>query len=227
MVKSIRYIDKTIFDYLGEEEYAVLICETGLCEEVRLNDGVLLAQYNEKNEITAIIATAESERVLVFPSENTNFEEIEFLQAKNRGDENRTEKKYLMRIRKIGDTADAGCEKSQFARMKSVDGSSFSRNAEIVSLKMLLKDMGKCKGVLITENGEDIGSGFIQFSQNISIITDVYIKEARRRNGYGKRLVENLLSCSEREIVYLVSREENIKFYKKCGFEAVKEIREM
>ena len=83
---------------------------------------------------------------------------------------------------------------------------------------------GICEGVLINENGEDISGGFITFANNFAVITDVFTKEEYRGKGYGRRLVENLLNCSTKENVYLTSKEHNLPFYKKLGFNVVKEI---
>ena len=50
------------------------------------------------------------------------------------------------------------------------------------------------------------------------------ISKDYRGKGYGMTLVKNLLNLSINEDVYLVSKEHNLEFYKKCGFEIVKEI---
>ena len=72
MVKSIDFIDKSIFNYLGADDYAVFIASTGLCDGIRLNDGVVWVQYSEQNEITAVAATGKNGRNLVFSSDNAD-----------------------------------------------------------------------------------------------------------------------------------------------------------
>ena len=109
-------------------------------------------------------------------------------------------------------------------KIKALDGSKFSENADLVALKMFFNLKGICEGVLINENGEDISGGFITFANNFAVITDVFAKEEYRGKGYGRRLVENLLNCSTKENVYLTSKEHNLPFYKKLGFNVVKEI---
>ena len=52
MVKSIDFIDESIFNCLGADDYAVFMATTGLCDGIRLNDGVVWVQYNNNNEIT-------------------------------------------------------------------------------------------------------------------------------------------------------------------------------
>ena len=58
----------------------------------------------------------------------------------------------------------------------------------------------------------------------MSLITDIYTNQQYRNKGYGKEIVEKLLKLSINENVYLISKEHNLEFYKKCGFEIVKEI---
>ena len=84
--------------------------------------------------------------------------------------------------------------------------------------------MGKCEGAVVTKDNQVVSGGFITVSQKISLITDVYTNEEYRGKGYGRALVEKLLNLSVNENVYLVSKEYNLEFYKKCGFEIVKEI---
>ena len=83
MVKSVDFIDKSIFNYLGEEDYATFIALTGLCDEIRLNDGVVWVQYNDNNDITAVVATSKNGKSLVFADEKGDQEELEFIVNKN------------------------------------------------------------------------------------------------------------------------------------------------
>ena len=74
----------------------------------------------------------------------------------------------------------------------------------------------KCEGALISDDKEIVAGGFITFSQKVSLITDVYTDESHRGQGYGKAIVEKLLNTSTNKDVYLVSKEHNLDFYKKC-----------
>ena len=51
MVKSINFIDKLIFNYLGKDNTALFLSQTGFFMDCELNDGVLWAQFNDENKI--------------------------------------------------------------------------------------------------------------------------------------------------------------------------------
>ncbi len=221
MVKSIEFIDKLIFDHLGKDDYAQLIALTGLCDGIRLNDGVVWVQFNENQQITAVVSTSRNGKSLVFASENADREELEFV---INTEKSKTDKKYLLRKSAPSNCVEKGIDKSQYWKIKDLNNDDREKHNEIVALKMLLNSMGKCEGAVITENNQVVSGGFITFSQKISLITDVYTNETYRGKGYGKVLVEKLLNLSINEDVYLVSKAHNLEFYKKCGFEIVKEI---
>ncbi len=221
MVKSIEFIDELIFDYLGKDDYACLIALTGLCDGIRLNDGVVWVQYDENNQITAVVATSRNGKSLVFASQNADRDELNFI-----AEDEKTEidKKYLLRKTFSYSINEKGIDKSEYWKIKDLNPEDEEKHNEIVALKMLLNGMGKCEGAVVTEDNQVVSGGFITFSQKISLITDVYTNEEYRGKGYGKALVEKLLNLSINEDVYLVSKEYNLDFYKKCGFEIVKEI---
>ncbi len=221
MVKSLEFIDESIFNYLGKDDYAVFISQTGVCDGIRLNDGVVWVQYNENEEITAVVSTNRNGKSLVFASENADSEELNFvIDSEN----NEIDKKYLLKKPVLCNGVEKGMNKSDYWRIKEINPDDKDKHDEIVAFKMLLNSMGKCEGALISENSKALSGGFITFSQKISLITDVYTNEKCRGMGYGKALVEKLLNLSINEDVYLVSKEHNLEFYKKCGFEIVKEI---
>ena len=222
MVKSVDFIDKSIFNYLGEEDYATFIALTGLCDEIRLNDGVVWVQYNGNNDITAVVATSKNGKSLVFADEKGDQEELEFIVNKN--DELRIDKKYLLRKSVKIERSEKGIDKAKYMKIKALNSDDRDRHTDIVAFKALLNSMGKCEGAVIYNENEIISGGFITFSQKISLITDVYTNDKYRNQGYGKQIVEKLLKLSKNESVYLVSKEHNLNFYKKCGFEIVKEI---
>lgn len=222
MVKSLQFIDESIFNYLGEVTYAEFIALTGLCDGIRLNDGVVWVQYNESDEITAIVTKSRNGKNLVFASENSDKTELDFVTEKN--DETRIDKKYLLKKTVPCENPEKGIDRADYMKIKSLNNDDKDKHNEIVALKSLLNSMNKCEGTVISNETEIISGGFITFSQKISLITDVYTNEKYRNRGYGKEVVEKLLKLSENENVYLVSRKHNLEFYKKCGFEIAKEI---
>lgn len=222
MVKSIDFIDESIFNYLGEEDYATFIALTGLCDEIRLNNGVVWVQYNDNNDITAVVATSKNGKSLVFADEKSDKEELGFIADEN--DELRIDKKYLMRKSVNFNNPEKGIDRADYMKIKGLNSDDKDRHNDIVAFKSLLNSMGKCEGAIISKDNEILSGGFITFSQKASLITDIYTNDKNRNQGYGKQIVEKLLKLSKNENVYLVSKEHNLEFYKKCGFEIVKEI---
>lgn len=222
MVKSVGFIDESIFNYLGEEDYATFIALTGLCDNIRLNDGVVWAQYDENNDIIAVVAISKNGESLVFASENADKDELQFIV--NDSQNGAIDKKYLLRKSVPRNVTEKGADKTEYGKIKSLNNKDEEKHSDIVAFKALLNSMGKCEGAVINHNNETICGGFITFSQKISLITDVFTSEKHRDKGFGKRIVEKLLNLSKNENVYLVSEEHNLEFYKKCGFEIVKEI---
>ncbi|MBO5333658.1 MAG: GNAT family N-acetyltransferase [Clostridia bacterium] len=221
MVKSLEFIDKSFFDYLGKDDYAQFIALTGLCDGIRLNDGVVWVQLDENEQITAVVSTSRNGKSLVFARENADKEELDFVIDTEKGE---LDKKYLLKKSVSRNDIKKGIDKSEYWKIKDLNDDDREKHNEIVALKMLLNSMGKCEGAVATKDNKIVSGGFITFSQKISLITDVYTDEAYRGKGYGKALVEKLLNISINEDVYLVSKEHNLEFYKKCGFEIVKEI---
>lgn len=231
MVKSVEFLDKTIFNYLGKNNSAIFLAYTNLYLEEKLNDGVVWVQTDKNDRITAVVATGEKGKCIGFAEENADFDELKFIL----NDEftspcslpfKRIDKKYLLSKKIDFPKCEKGIDYKDFAKIKALDGSEFIENADLVALKMFFNLKGVCEGALISENGENISGGFISFSNNFAVITDVFTKEEYRGRGYGKALVENLLNCSTKENVYLTSKEHNLPFYKKLGFTVVKEIYE-
>ena len=222
MVKSLQIIDESIFNYLGEDDYATFIALTGICDRIRLNDGVAWVQYNDNNDITAIVTTSKNGKNLVFADENSDKTELDFIIEKN--DEKQIDEKYLLKKSASCKNPEKGIERADYMKIKSLNNDDKDKHNEIVAFKSLLNSMGKCEGAVISNENDTISGGFITFSQKISLITDIYTNEKYRNKGYGKQIVEKLLNLSINENVYLVSKEHNLEFYKKCGFEIVKEI---
>ena len=222
MIKSLQIIDESIFNYLGMVDYAEFVALTGLCDGIRLNDGVVWVQYSENNEITAIVTKSRNGKNLVFASEDSDKAELDFVSEKD--DEARIDKKYLLKKIVPCEKPEKGIDKADYLKIKSLNSEDKDKHNDIVALKSLLNSLGKCEGAIISNENEVVSGGFITFSQKISLITDIYTNTKYRKQGYGKRIVGNLLKLSKNENVYLVSKEHNLEFYKKCGFEIAKEI---
>lgn len=221
MVKSLEFIDESVFNYLGKDDYAHFIALTGLCDGIRLNDGVVWVQLDENERITAVVSTSRNGKSLLFASENADKEELNFVLD---DEEYGIDKKYLLKKSAPCNGMKKGVGKSEYWKIKDLNDADREKHNEIVALKMLLNSMGKCEGAIVTADNRVVSGGFITFSQKVSLITDIYTKEEYRGKGYGKTIVEKLLKSSINKDVYLVSKEHNLEFYKKCGFEIVKEI---
>lgn len=229
MIKSAKTLSEIFFNYLGEKNSAIFLAFTNLYLEEQLNDGVVWLQTDEKDHITAVMATDENGKCLLFAEENADFDELSFILNEEITSPctlpfEQIDKKYLLHKKLDFVKGEKGIDYKDYAKIKTLDGSPFAPNADLAAVKMFFNLKGKCEGVLITENGEDISGGFISFSHDFAVISDVFTKEEHRGKGYGKRLVENLLNCSTKENVYLTSKEHNLEFYKKLGFKAIKEI---
>lgn len=229
MVKSTKFHPEIFFNYLGEENSAIFLAFTNLYLEEQLNDGVVWLQTDENDHITGVMATDENGKCLLFAEENADFDELSFILNKEITSPDilpfqQIDKKYLLMKKLDFAKGEKGISYKDYAKIKTLDNSPFAQNADLVAVKMFFNLKGKCEGMLITENGENISGGFISFSHNFAVITDVFTKEAHRGKGYGKALVEKLLNCSTKEKVYLTSKEHNLDFYKKLGFTVVKEI---
>lgn len=231
MVKSTGYLSKMFFDYLGEENSAIFLAYTNLYLKESFDDGIVWLQTDENDCITAVVATGENGKCLCFAKENADFDELKFI-TKNEftspdiHDFMRIDKKYLLCKNIDSLKCEEGINYKRFAEIKALDGTEYSENKSLIELKMFFNLKGICCGELVIENGENISGGFITFSDDFAVITDVFTKEEYRGKGYGKCLVEKLLNCSTKEKVYLTSKEHNVKFYEKLGFEVVKEIYE-
>ena len=222
MIKTVEKIDESIFNYLGADDYAVFVAVTGFCDEVACCENNVWIQYNEENEITAVVATGRYGQNLVFSSDDADADELNFLIGNNGGI--RLDKKYLLKKCVLNPSPEKGVHKSLFWEIKTLNKKTVQTNGIVAMFKSIIHGMGKCEGALVTVDDMPVSGGFITFTQNISIISDIYTDERYRGKGYGKEVVEKLLNCSINENVYLISKEHNLGFYKKCGFEIVKEI---
>ena len=229
MVKSTNFLPEIFFNYLGEENSAIFQAFTNLYLKESFDDGIVWIQTDENDRITAVVATGEQGKCLCFAEECADLDELRFIlnqefTSPDKLSFEQIDKKYLLSKKLENPKGEKGIDYKEFAKIKALDGSEYSEKTDLVALKMFFNLKGICEGVLINENGEDISGGFITFSDDFAVITDVFTKEEYRTKGYGGRLVEKLLNCSTKENVYLTSKEHNVKFYEKLGFRVVKEI---
>ena len=227
MVKSINFLIELIFNYLGKERTAILLSQTGFFMDCELNDGVLWAQYDEDKNITAIIS-GDNEKCVAFASENADFEELSFVLngtvlSSDKLPYTQIDKKYLMHISLSEIIAEKGIKYTHYNKIEKLND---KLTPDHTTVKKFLHLHGCCEGAVIEKNLQTISGGFISFNKDLAFISDVFTKEKYRGQGYGKAIVKKLLSTSPRKDVYLISREHNLEFYKKLGFEAVKEIYE-
>ncbi len=223
MVKSQVNLEKIIFNYLTVSESAIFFATTDFYVYDGIKDGIAWAQFTEDNTVSAFVVTGEK-NTLVIARENADFDELDFLLtgsfiSPNELPFEKIDKKYLLHKKVKTNEGEKGINYLQYAEIKGLDG---SENRHIVERKMYYHLKGLCEGALI----ENKSGGFINFAPEFSVITDVFTNENQRGRGYGKQIVNKLLSLSKYENVYLISKEHNLKFYEKLGFEIEKEIYE-
>lgn len=227
MVKSVNFLNKLIFNYLGKENTAILLSQTGFFIDCELVDGALWAQYDENNNITAIIS-GDNERCVAFASENADFEELSFVingsvLSSDKLPYKQIDKKYLMHISLENIIGEKGIKNTQYSKIEKLND---KLTPEHTTVKQFLHLKGCCEGAVIEKGLHTISGGFISFNKDLAFVSDVFVKEKYRGQGYGKVIVKKLLSISPRKDVYLISREHNVKFYEKLGFSIVKDIYE-
>ena len=227
MVKSVNFLNKLIFNYLGKENTAILLSQTGFFMDCELVDGALWAQYDENNNITAIIS-GDNEKCVAFISENADFEELSFVingsvLSSDKLPYKQIDKKYLMHISLENIIGEKGIKYTQYSKIEKLND---KLTPEHTTVKQFLHLKGCCEGAVIEKGLHTISGGFISFNKDLAFISDVFVKEKYRGQGYGKAIVKKLLSISPRKDVYLISREHNVKFYEKLGFSIVKDIYE-
>lgn len=227
MVKSINFLNQLIFNYLGKENSAVLLSQTGFFLDRELNDGVLWAQYNDEKKITAVISGG-NEKCVAFASENADFDELSFVingtvLSTDKLPYKQIDKKYLLHISLDKTVGEKGIKYTQYGKIEKLNEKLTPENTTV---KKFLNLNGCCEGAIIEKGLQTISGGFISFNKDLAFISDVFTKEKYRGQGYGRAIVKKLLSLSPRKDVYLISRDYNVKFYEKIGFKVVKEIYE-
>lgn len=227
MVKSINFLDKLIFNYLEKERSAILLSQTGFFMDCELNDGVLWAQFNDENQITAVIS-GDNEKCVAFASENADFEELSFVingsvLSTDKLPYKQIDKKYLMHISLENIIGEKGIKYTQYNKIEKLND---KLTPEHTDVKKFLNLKGCCEGAVIEKGLHTVSGGFISFNKDLAFISDIFTKEKYRGQGYGKAIVKKLLAISPRKDVYLISRDYNVKFYEKLGFTIAQEIYE-
>lgn len=227
MVKSMNFLNELIFNYLGKENTAILLSQTGFFMDCELNDGALWAQFNDDNQITAIIS-GDNEKCVAFASGNADFEELSFVindsvLSSDKLPYKQIDKKYLMHISLDKIIAEKGIKYTQYSKIEKLND---KLTPEHTTVKQFLHLKGCCEGAVIEKGLHTISGGFISCNKDLAFISDVFVKEKYRGQGYGKTIVKKLLNVSTRKDVYLISRDYNVKFYEKLGFQVVKNIYE-
>ena len=225
MVKSMNFLNELIFNYLGKENTAILLSQTGFFIDCELVDGALWAQFNDDKQITAIIS-GDNEKCVAFVSENADFEELSFVingsvLSSDKLPYKQIDKKYLMHISLENIIGEKGIKYTQYSKIEKLND---KLTPEHTTVKQFLHLKGCCEGAVIEKGLHTISGGFISFNKDLAFVSDVFVKEKYRGQGYGKVIVKKLLSISPRKDVYLISREHNVKFYEKLGFSIVKDI---
>ncbi len=227
MVKSVNFLNKLIFNYLGKENSAILLAHTGFFMDRELNDGVLWVQHNDENQITAII-TGDNEKTVAFASENADFDELKFMLhgkiiSPSELPFKQIDKNYLMNKNLENPKGEKGIKYTKYGKIEKLN---HKLSREQTEAKQFLHLCGNCEGAVIEEKLHTISGGFISFNKDLAVITDVFTKEKYRNQGYGKCIVNKLLNLSPVNNVYLLCRDYNVRFYEKLGFKLVKEIYE-
>lgn len=229
MLKSFEILPQTFFDYLGEQNSAVFSAVTGYYTDELLNSGIVWAQYDSFARITAAAAVGENGKTLLFADKNADHDELNFLINGSIISPDilpfeTAETKYLMLAKSQYDRGEKGVDRDRYFDIKHLNTADITKATDGAAVKMYLNAKGCCQGTAIYDNGEIISGGFVSFGKSYSVISDVYVKEGYRGQGYGANLVKKLLKLSPKENVYLICKEKNIGFYEKIGFTIVKKI---
>lgn len=222
MVKFLSGNDtELIFNYLDDNCSAFLSAVTEYYPNCFLEDGVFAMQY-EENTPASLICHGGSFS-LVFTSDKSDFDEILFTAGGEIHSPNilplpKTGEYHLLKKSVVPVQNSIPENKCKYEDFSTVLG--FNESEETVNLQYLFKK-GCIVLSLFSENGENIGGGIIINSENYAVISHVFVKENLRGKSIGTRIVNNLLTKSKAENVYLLSEKNNLEFYGKLGFAPV------
>ena len=181
MVKSINFLNKLIFNYLGKENTAILLSQTGFFMDCELNDGVLWAQFDDNNQITAVIS-GDNERCVAFASGNADFEELSFvingtILSSDNLPYKRIDKKYLMHVSLENVIGEKGIKYTQYSKIEKLND---KLTPEHTVVKKFLNLNGCCEGAVI-EKGLHTISELKHIRDSIKIFMDTPQEECLKR----------------------------------------------
>lgn len=223
MVKTVTFLSQTIFNYLGAEDCALLAALTDIFPEEYQNDGVLWVQCDENNKLSAVCASGENGRTVLFAGSNVDFAELSFVLGDKIASPEilpfkQIDEKYLLHIKSTFDPTEEGLKTDDFAKVSALSG----KDCTDCAVKIFRHLKNRCHGALL----EGASGGFVSFCGSYAVITDIFTKEECRGKGLGTRIVKKLLKLSPAENVFLLCEKKNLKFYKNIGFETVKTVYE-
>ena len=171
MVKSMNFLNELIFNYLGKENTAILLSQTGFFMDCELNDGALWAQFNDDNQITAIIS-GDNEKCVAFASGNADFEELSFVindsvLSSDKLPYKQIDKKYLMHISLDKIIAEKGIKYTQYSKIEKLND---KLTPEHTTVKQFLHLKGCCEGAVIEKGLHTISGGFISCNKDLAFI---------------------------------------------------------
>lgn len=213
---------KLIFDYLDLPSKALLSAVTGYYDGDFAEEGIFAIQFNENGEGVSYLANGESFSLL-FGTDKTDLEELLFtLQPEVRSPQKlpfeHLVNYYLLKkkvIPKENDTSPFDSKTEDYKTVLSLNNRK-SNDGLVYHHKK-----GDLIPYVVSRDAKNIAGGFITNSQDYSVISHVFVKDGYRKLGLGKEIVNNLLTMSTTENVYLISCEKNVPFYEKLGFETV------
>ena len=222
MLKSVNFLDETIFNYLGKDNVIIV---KGLLDNFGENpftDGSFWVQTDENGKILCVVICKEQETTIL-NGENADFEELKFILSDTVCSlcdygKKVIDKIYLMHRFIENPQHNKGINYKEFYKITDLWKDRENVDSEAKSYRNL---KGGCEGIAL-ENQGVIAGGFISFSGGQSFISDVFTRENQRKKGYGNIVVNKLLSCSPNKNNYLFSDEQNRKFYENLGFKALK-----
>lgn len=222
MVKFLSENDgELIFNYLGKSRSALLSCVTEFYPESYIENGIFAMQYINGlpvslcccGETFSLLFTTDKSEIkeLLFAA-NNQIHTAEFLPFKKIGEY------YLLQKEILPNALSSLENKGNYEDFKFVV--SQNGGTETVNLQYLFKK-GCLTPLVLSQDGEKIGGGFIINSENYSVISHIFVEEKFRRKGFGTEIVKNLLKMCKSKNVYLTSEENNLEFYGKLGFTPV------
>lgn len=222
MVKFLSGNDaELIFNYLDDDCSALLSAVTEFYPDCYLENGAFAMQY-EENTPASLICHGGSFS-LVFTSEKSDFNELLFTAGGKIHSPNilplpQNGEYFLLKKSVVPVQNSIPENKCKYEDFRTVLG--LNESEETVNLQYLFKK-GCAVPFIFAEKGENAGGGIIVNSENYAVISHVFVKENLRGKSIGTRIVNNLLTKSKAENIYLLSEKKNLEFYGRLGFAPV------